>query len=190
MRKAATPLISPTEGEGSGFALWLTGLPASGKTTLAKGLARALRKRGVTVQILDSDELRDVLTPNPTYSAEERSWFHQVVAFIARLLTQHGVNVLIAATANRRRYRDHARQKIERFAEIYVKCSLETCIGRDEKGIYEKALAGRASTVPGLQVPYEPPRDPAAVVETEQTSPQEGVRQIEAKLVELSFLEE
>jgi len=160
------------------FAVWLTGLPASGKTTLARGLARDLRERGVTVQILDSDALRDVLTPEPTYTPEERDWFYQVVAFIAGLLTRNNVNVLIAATANRRRYRDHARQTVERFVEVYVKCSLETCMARDEKGIYEKALAGQATTVPGLQVPYEPPTDPAVVVDTEQMSPQEGVRQI------------
>jgi adenylylsulfate kinase len=160
------------------FAVWLTGLPASGKTTLARGLARDLRERGVTVQILDSDALRDVLTPEPTYTPEERDWFYQVVAFIAGLLTRNNVNVLIAATANRRRYRDHARQTVERFVEVYVKCSVETCMARDDKGIYEKALVGQATTVPGLQVPYEPPTDPTVVVDTEQMSPQEGVRQI------------
>ncbi len=168
----------------TGFAVWLTGLPASGKTTLSEGLARDLEERGLTVQVLDSDSLRHVLTPDPTYTLEERDWFYQVVAFIAGLLTRHGVNVLIAATANRRRYRDHARQTVERFAEIYVKCSLETCMERDEKGIYEKALAGQATTVPGLQVPYEPPNDPAVVVDTEQMSPQEGVRQIMEALEE------
>jgi adenylylsulfate kinase len=164
--------------EHAAFAVWLTGLPASGKTTLAQGLTRDLQERGMTVQILDSDALRDVLTPDPTYTPEERDWFYQVIAFIAGLLTRNGVNVIIAATANRRHYRDHARQTIERFAEVYVKCSLETCIERDQKGIYEKAMAGRATTVPGLQAPYEPPADPAVVVDTEQMSPQEGVRQI------------
>ena len=160
------------------FAIWLTGLPASGKTTLAKGLASSLQARGLTIQVLDSDDLRDVLTPEPSYTSKERDWFYRVVAFIAGLLTRNGVNVLIAATANRRRYRDHARQTVQRFIEVYVQCSLETCIERDEKGIYQKALAGQATTVPGLQVPYEPPGDPAVVVDTEQTSPQEGVRQI------------
>jgi adenylylsulfate kinase len=174
----------------AGFAVWLTGLPASGKSTLAEGLASELHERGMRVQILDSDKLRSVLTPEPTYSPEERSWFYQVVAFIAHLLTQNSVNVVIAATADRRRYRDHARQLMERFAEIFVKCSLATCMTRDEKGIYEKALAGQAATVPGLQVPYEPPLDPAAVVDTEETSPQEGVQQIVTALERLSFLQQ
>lgn len=172
----------------SGFAIWLTGLPASGKTTLAEGVARALRDRGHAVQILDSDDLRDHLTPSPTYSPQEREWFHRVVAFIAKLLTQNGVNVVIAATANRRRYRRPAREGIEHFAEIYVRCSLETCMERDSKGIYQKALDGRASTVPGLQVRYEPPEDPALVVDTESTSPEEGVNQIVERLEQLSFI--
>jgi len=162
----------------SGMAIWLTGLPASGKTTLAEGLARPLREHGHAVQILDSDQMRSVLTPDPTYTIEERDWFYQTVAFIAHLLTQNGVTVLIAATANRRRFRDYARQRIERFAEVYVRCSLETCMERDEKGIYEKALAGQTTTVPGLQATYEPPTDAIAVVDTERLSPQEGVRQI------------
>lgn len=172
----------------TGFAVWLTGLPAAGKTTLAEGVAEVLRGRGLTVQILDSDNLRDVLTPEPTYTAEERAWFYRVVAFIAQLLTRNGTNVIIAATANRRQYRGYARQVIERFGEIYVRCSLETCMDRDEKGIYEQALNGNATTVPGLQVPYEPPEDPIAVVNTEVTAPQEGVEHIVTRLEEGAFL--
>lgn len=173
----------------SGFAIWLTGLPASGKTTLAEGVASDLRGRGITMQILDSDELRGVLTPDPTYTSEERDWFYRVVAYIAKLLVQNGVSVLIAATANRRRYRGYARQAIQRFTEVYVSCSLETCMERDEKGIYERAMAGQATTVPGLQVPYEPPLHPASTVDTEKISPQEGVEQILEGLGKLSFLQ-
>lgn len=172
-----------------GFAVWLTGLPAAGKTTLAEGLAEVLRGRHSIVQILDSDDLRHVLTPEPTYTAEERAWFYRVVAFIAQLLTQNGIDVIIAATANRRQYRDYARQAIQRFAEIYVHCSLDTCMERDEKGIYEQALNGNATTVPGLQVPYEPPEDPIVVVNTEVTSPRQGVEHIVTRLEERSFLE-
>ena len=175
--------------EVSGFALWLTGLPASGKSTLAQGLADALNERGRTVQILDSDALRSILTPEPSYSEEERDWFYRVVALVARLLSQNGVDVIIAATANKRLYRCYARQAIDRFEEIFVRCSLETCMERDEKGIYEKAIAGEAATVPGLQAPYEPPQDPLVVVDTESTTPRQGVRQILSRLEEVSYLE-
>jgi adenylylsulfate kinase len=173
-----------------GFAVWLTGLPASGKTTLARALAQALAARGVSVQILDSDELRRVLTPQPTYSASERDWFYQTMVFIGQLLVQNGVNVLFAATASRRRYRDRARQAIERFMEVYVHCSLETCMARDEKGIYAKGLAGKATTVPGLQVPYQEPQNPALTIDTERQTPEEGVRAILARLEERSFLKQ
>lgn len=173
----------------SGFAVWLTGLPASGKTTLAKALADALAARGVGVQILDSDELRRVLTPQPTYSSSERDWFYQTMVYIGQLLVQNGVNVLFAATAGRCRYRDRARERIKNFMEVYVRCSLETSMARDEKGIYARGLAGEATTVPGLQVPYQEPQNPALTIDTERQTPEEGVQAILARLEEGSFLE-
>jgi len=168
----------------SGSAIWLTGLPASGKSTLATGVAGVLEERGVPVQILDSDELRQVLTPEPTYSQPEREWFYRVMVFIGALLVQNGVNVIFAATANRRRYRARAEQVIERFAEVYVRCSLETCMERDGKGIYAKVKAGQVHNVPGLQAPYEPPANPAVVVDTDHQTVTEGVEQIMAWLDE------
>jgi adenylylsulfate kinase len=118
----------------------------------------------------------------------ERDWFYRAMAYIGRLLAQNGVNVIFAATVNRRLHRDRARQTIERFVEVYVRCSLETCMARDQKGIYKRELAGQATTVPGLQVPYEPPEAPEVTVDTEQQTPVEGVRQIEAHMERLSFL--
>jgi adenylylsulfate kinase len=171
-----------------GFGIWLTGLPASGKTTLAHGLEQALQSRGFQAQILDSDELRHRLTPNPTYTQKERDWFYQTMASIGGLLAHHSINVIFAATANRRSHREAGRKRIPRFAEIYVRCSLKTCMARDKKGVYEKGLSGQASTVPGLQVPYEPPESPAAVVDTEEQTVEEGVRRIMDRLGVLSFL--
>jgi adenylylsulfate kinase len=172
----------------AGFALWLTGLPSSGKTTLARVVAGVLREQDVGVQVLDSDHLREVLTPEPTYSSEERDWFYQVMVYVGQLLTGNGVNVIFAATAHRRCYRERARETMERFEEIYVECSLETCMSRDRKGIYQKALAGQAKSVPGLQVIYEPPQTPLLVVDTERYSAEECVRQIVDRLKAFSFL--
>jgi len=172
-----------------GFAIWLTGLPASGKSTLAATLAQELAKLGVAVQVLGSDELRKVLTPEPTYSRKERDWFYEVMVYIGRLLTENGVNVILAATGSKRRYRALARERIEKFVEVYVKCPLEVCLARDRKGIYAKALAGQATTVPGLQEPYEPPEAPEVVVETDKHSPHECAQKVIGRLRELSFLE-
>jgi adenylylsulfate kinase len=171
-----------------GFAVWLTGLPASGKTTLAFALADALQERGVRVQILDSDELREVLTPDPTYSRKERDWFYRTLVYIGRLLVRNGTNVILAATANRRQHRDRARQTLERFMEVYVRCSLETCVARDQKGIYKKASKGQATNVPGVQAPYEPPQAPEVVVDTEFHTTEDCVRQILVQMEKRSFL--
>lgn len=162
----------------NGFAIWLTGLPAAGKTTLAVALATTLQQQGTPVQILDSDELREVLTPQPSYTPEEREWFYRTMVYIGQLLVQNGANVIFAATANRRRYRDRARKAMARFVEVYVSCSLEVCMNRDRKGIYEKARAGEATTVPGVQIPYEPPQEPALVVDSEHETAVEGSRRI------------
>jgi adenylylsulfate kinase len=145
------------------FAVWITGLPASGKSTLAAALAGALRARGRDVAVLESDEWRRILTPEPTWSERERDRFYGALARIGRLLTEHGVPVIFDATANRRRYREAARRDIPRLLEAYVDCPLEVCRARDPKGIYARAAAG-AGTVPGLQVPYEPPERPDMVV--------------------------
>jgi adenylylsulfate kinase len=170
------------------FAVWLTGLPASGKSTLAGALAGALASRRLRVQVLDSDELRAVLTPQPSYSREERRWFYRVMVYVGRLLVQNGVNVIFAATANRRAYRQRAQETIERFTQVYVHCSLETCIARDTKGIYAKALAGEAQNVPGLQVAYDRPDPPALTVDTEACTPAEGVRKIVTRLEALGYV--
>ena len=149
-----------------GFAIWLTGLPSSGKTTLAYALSHLLLERGEAVQVLDSDGLRQRLTPHPTYSAEERDWFYDVVSFLAELLTNNGVNVLIAATASRQAYREAARARIRRFAEVHVDCSAAVCRARDPKGLWQQADKGEISILPGVGTAYEPPESPEARVNT------------------------
>lgn len=100
-------------------------------------------------------EIRSILTPNPTYSPEERDWFYQVFAFIASLLIDNGVNVIIAATAPRNSHRQEARAVIQRFAEVYLSCPIETCRARDPKGLWKQADAGEIQTLPGAGYPYE-----------------------------------
>jgi len=172
----------------SGFAVWITGLPASGKSTVAAALKREIEARGVTVAILESDSLRRVLTPHPQYTEEERDLFYGAMVHIGRLLTEHGVPVIFDATANLRRYRARARQQIPRFVEVYVDCPLEVCIARDPKGIYGKARGGAAGTVPGLQVSYEAPEHPEVVIRGDREPPEEAARRVVAMLGEKGYL--
>jgi adenylylsulfate kinase len=168
-----------------GFVIWFVGLPASGKSTLARTLQHELAQRAVHSVLLDSDELRRILTPQPTYNDMERDWFYGVVGEWAVWLAQNGINVLIAATANRRSYRDWVRARSARFAEVYVQCSLAVCMHRDPKGIYAQAGAGKAQQVPGLGSDFEPPLAPEAVVYSEVQSPQSAA---EALLVQFNYL--
>ena len=149
----------------TGFAIWLTGLPASGKSTIARELVRKLTARGIHTVVLESDELRKILTPEPAYSAEERAGFYRSLVRIGDLLVRQNVNVIFDATANKREYRDQARALIPRFLEVYVQCPLEVCIQRDPKGIYRRAASGAASSVPGMQVSYEPPIAPEVILD-------------------------
>ncbi len=166
-----------------GFAIWITGLPSSGKSTITRYVTKRLREdHNVPVIHLESDELRKFLTPEPNYSAKERDWFYEVIGKLAHLLTSNGVNVIIDATANKRKYRDNARACIPRFLEIYIKCPIEICKKRDAKGIYRMAEEGKAQAVPEIQEPYEEPTAPEIVIQCDQTSPEEAAAIIVRKI--------
>jgi adenylylsulfate kinase len=167
------------------FAMWITGLPASGKSTIAAALAEQLASRGVDVAVLESDVLRKVFAADQ-YDASGRDTFYRQMAFVGRLLVEHGVPVIFDATANRRAYRDRARREISRFLEVYVDTPLEICMARDPKGIYRMGKGGQAATVPGLQEPYEPPQSPDLVVRGD--SPEEAGRRIVEILVAKRYI--
>ena len=114
--------------------------------------------------------------------------FYQQVVYVGVLLTKHGVPVIFDATANKRIYRDHARQQIPRFVEVYVECPLEVCMARDPKGIYRAGREGAATIVPGLQESYEPPVNPDVVVRGDSDAPQTGAQRILSKLIEKGFV--
>ncbi|MBI4400851.1 MAG: adenylyl-sulfate kinase [Nitrospirae bacterium] len=164
------------------FAIWITGLPASGKSTIVASLRPRLEALGLRVEVLESDAVRRVLTPAPTYSLGERDLFYRALAFLGSRLVMHGVTVIFDATANRRAYRDFARGLIPPFMEVAVECPLEVCQERDRKGTYRKGLAGESTTVPGLQDVYEPPLDPDVRIDSTRTTPETAADQILAVL--------
>ena len=145
---------------------------------MATALVKQLRNLKVNVTVLESDALRQMFSQKPQYGDQERDYFYGSLAFIGRVLTEHGISVIFDATANRRSYRERARQQIPRFIEVFVDCPLEVCIQRDPKGIYRRARQGAAEHVPGLQTRYEPPQNPAVVVRCDQDDPEEAARRI------------
>lgn len=144
-------------------------------------MAEAIRNFYPDFVILRMDTLRQVVTPNPTFSESERDIVYRSLIYVARLLSELGHNVVIDATGNRRKWRELARQFITNFAEIYLKCSLEICEKRETlrgetfgapSNIYQKGRMGWP--VPGLQVPYEEPVNSELVIETDNLSLQES----------------
>ncbi len=171
-----------------GFVVWLTGLPASGKTTIARKLEKELRERGLKVEVLDGDEVRRWLSPEAGFSREDRERHLRRVAYVSHLLARNGVVVIASFVSPYRSTRDFARQLIGDFVEVYVKCSLETCMKRDPKGLYHKALAGKIKDMTGIQDPYEEPLSPEVVVDSERESPDECAKRIMAKLLRLGYI--
>jgi len=162
--------VSRFTSHGSACAIWLTGLPASGKSTIVATLKPQLEGLGCVVEVLESDAVRRILTPAPTYSHEERDLFYRALAFMGARLVAHGVTVIFDATANRRAYRDFARSLIPHFIEVAVECPLELAMQRDYKGTYQRGQRGESATVPGLQDPYEAPLNPEVKLDTTQLS--------------------
>ena len=132
------------------FGIWITGLPASGKSTIVKALRPQLEALDLTVEVLESDEVRRLLTPKATYTAEERDVFYRALAFTGQRLIEHGVTVVFDATASRQAYRDLARGMIPRFLEVAVECPLEVCMRRDPQSQSAAfAVNARVPSLPG-----------------------------------------
>lgn len=162
----------------SSIAIWLTGLPASGKSAIVAALKPQLEGIGCVVEVLESDAVRRVLTPTPTYSLDERDLFYRALAFMGARLAAHGVTVIFDATANKRVYRDFARSLIPKFIEVAVECPLELAMQRDYKGTYKRGQQGDSSTVPGLQEPYEAPANPEVRIDTTQLSAKDAAGKV------------
>jgi adenylylsulfate kinase len=174
------------------WVIWITGRPGCGKTTIAQETKSLLSERGIQSRTLQLDEIRRVITPNPRYTEDEREIVYASLAYMAKLLSESGVNVIVDATANRRQYRDFARSIIPNFAEVYVIAPLEVCIEREStrmaefspKGIYKKA-ADKKGMVPGVNVPYEEPLAPEISLDSASMSPKESAKALSLRIIEL-----
>lgn len=160
------------------FAVWLTGLSGSGKSAIARELLAQLHARGVDAAVLESDVLRTQLTPFPRYDEADREFFYGAMIEMGLVLLK-ARPVLFDATANLRKYRDAARKRIARFAEVYVDTPLEVCRSRDTKGLYR---SGKAATLPGVGAPYEAPLSPELTVHGDRATPAAAASEIMALL--------
>lgn len=170
------------------FVIWLTGLPSAGKSTLARLLEEALRKRSLPVEILDGDEIRQRLTKGLGFSREDRDENIRRIAYVAKLLARNGVVAITAAISPYRQVRDEARSEIGRFVEIHVKCPLDICMIRDVKGLYRKAQAGQVQNLTGFSDPYEAPLTPEVILETDKMDAKDCVQSVLTTLRHLGYV--
>jgi adenylyl-sulfate kinase len=161
-----------------GYTLWLTGLSGAGKTTIAVELEKRLRALNARVERLDGDTVREGLTRDLGFSKEDRDKNIERVTFVAKLLSRNGVGVVLSFISPYREARDKARQETTNFIEVHVNAPLQTCIDRDVKGLYAKAIAGEVKNFTGISDPYEEPLNPELVLNTHELSLDESVAKI------------
>lgn len=175
-----------------GFTLWMTGLSGAGKTTLTTALVKELHERGVSIEVLDGDEVRTNLSKGLGFSKEDRDTNVRRIGYVSRLLSRNGVGVITAAISPYRSIRDEIRRATEAdgatFIEVYVKCPIEVLAERDVKGLYKKALAGEIKEFTGVSDPYEEPFAPAVIVYTDRETVSQSARRILRELEQRGLL--
>lgn len=176
--------------EPQGFTVWFTGLSGSGKTTLARGVERVLRDRGLKVEVLDGDIIRTNLSKGLGFSKEDRDTNIKRIGFVCKLLSRNGVAAIASAISPYRDVRDFVRRDVGRFVEVYCRCPFDVLVGRDVKGLYQKALGGEIDNFTGVSDPYEEPLNPEVIVDTDKETPEQSVAKILAKLEELGYVPE
>jgi adenylylsulfate kinase len=172
----------------TGFTVWFTGLPCSGKTTLSRLLFARLHSLGYPIELLDGDEVRLYLSQGLGYSRQDRDLNICRIGYVCHLLSRNGVIAIAAAVSPYQETREAVRKRIERFIEVYTKCPLEVCLARDVKGMYKKALAGEIPQFTGVSDPYEEPAEPEVTVETDKLPPEDCLALILERLTALGYL--
>lgn len=155
-----------------GVCLWLTGLPASGKSSIAREIEKMLFDRHILSYVLDGDNIRHGLNKDLGFSEADRSENIRRIGEVAKLFVDAGLVIITAFISPYRRDRQRVRDLLEKrdFIEIYVKASLETCERRDAKGLYKKARRGEITEFTGISAPYEEPENPELILDTDQMS--------------------
>jgi adenylylsulfate kinase len=174
-----------------GVTVWMTGLSASGKSTIACILEQMLLHQKKHAYRLDGDNIRMGLNKNLGFSAEDRAENIRRIGEVAKLFTDAGVIAITSFISPYRKDRDAVRagMKPGEFVEVYVHVSLEAAEKRDPKGLYKKARAGQIKGFTGIDDPYEAPEKPEILIETEKTSAADAAKQILAYLEKGGYLQ-
>ncbi len=157
--------------------IWFTGLSGSGKSTIANALQHKLFEKNISVYLLDGDNLRHGINKNLSFSAEDRQENIRRTAEIGKLFVDAGTVVLAALISPFEKERLNARAifKQGEFIEVYIKCPIEECENRDPKGLYKKARKGEITHFTGIDQPYEEPKNPEIVIDTNKLSIDQSV---------------
>lgn len=174
--------------EHQGFTVWFTGLSGAGKTTVSRRVAEELLARGMKVEVLDGDVVRENLSKGLGFSKEDRDTNIRRIGWVCQVLTRNGVVAIAAAISPYREIRDEVRSKIGRFVEVYASCPIEVLAERDVKGLYKKALAGEVKNFTGVSDPYEPPLNPEVTIYSDRETVEESVAKVIRKLEALGYV--
>jgi adenylyl-sulfate kinase len=165
-----------------GFVVWMTGLSGAGKTTIALEMLRQLDGRDLRLERLDGDVVREGLTKDLGFSAEDRAKNIERVTFVAKLLSRNGVGCICSFISPYQAVRDHVRAETTNFLEVFVDAPLDVVIGRDVKGMYKKAIAGEILNFTGISDPFEAPTNPDIHLRTDRETVSESAGKIIAEL--------
>jgi len=156
---------------------WFTGLSGSGKSTLSENFYSHLKNKGLRVEHLDGDSIRDIF-PKTGFSKEERNRHIKRVGFLASKLEKNGVIVIASFISPYQETRDFVRNICSNFTEVHVSTPLEICEKRDVKGLYKRARNGEITQFTGIDDPYEIPINPEIVIDTSNITIEESVNKI------------
>jgi adenylyl-sulfate kinase len=172
-----------------GFTVWFTGLPCSGKTTVANIVHSKLKQRGLKAEMLDGDEVRKSLSKGLGFSKEDRDTHIRRVGWVCEILTRNDVVAVASFISPYREIREELRKKIKRFVEVYVKCPIDICESRDTKGLFKKAKDGEIAQFTGISDPYEEPLQPDVVLETDKFTPEHCATMVLEKLESMGYIQ-
>lgn len=172
----------------NGATLWFTGLPSSGKSTIAREVFHLLLDRGLAVELLDGAEVRESLSRGLGFAKEDREEHIRRMGYVAKLLSRNGVIAICAAVSPYRATRNEVRRNTTNFVEVYVECPVEVAEARDTDGWYARARRGEVEEFTGVNAPYEPPEAPEVHIHSDQESVDEAAAKVVQRLEEMQIV--